>query len=308
MANYTFSQLEALVAQAGGTKSQQEILAGIAAGVESGGNPTAQNSSSTASGLWQELTSTWLSNGGAAYAPTAKQASPLDQAIVAVNQSKNGYQPWAPDLGGSYYGGITNPTSPLPGSPVANYLASQGQVGPSSSLPAGADTAGATGGAGSATPGAIKLEGMAGVLQQINDLLNPATPGFASEVTSLGTASVGTIIATIAVRGLFSVVFLGLTYVGIKSLTAGGGSSGPSISDVMDQINQNAKNDLAQQRIDTRNREIATPRVYERRGGFTNSTTVTHKTTKAPKANTAPAEAAAKPVTADLAEGALEIL
>jgi hypothetical protein len=125
MADLTFQQLEALVAQAGGTPSQQTILAGIAEGVESGGNPTAQNPTSTASGLWQELTSTWLGNGGGRYAPVAKEASPLDQAIVAVQQSVNGYQPWAPDLGGNYYSSnpaLSNPQAPLPGSPVANYL------------------------------------------------------------------------------------------------------------------------------------------------------------------------------------------
>lgn len=143
----SFQQLEALVAQAGGTPTQQEYLAGIAAGVESGGNPTAQNPTSTASGLWQELTTTWLGSGGGKYAPTAKQASPLDQAIIAVQQSVGGYQPWAPDLGGYYpgYGAPTaagtNPQAPAPGSPVANYLKKIGAGTPTSSPSTGAPTA-----------------------------------------------------------------------------------------------------------------------------------------------------------------------
>lgn len=146
MANLTFQQLEALVGQAGGTPTQQEYLAGIAAGVESGGNPTAHNPTSTASGLWQELTTTWLGNGGGAYAPTAAQATPLDQAIVAVKQSTGGYQPWAPDFGGAYgaSGNAGNPQSPAAGSPVANFLKSIGVTGPGTSPTSAAPAAGAT--------------------------------------------------------------------------------------------------------------------------------------------------------------------
>lgn len=149
MANLTFSQIEALVGEAGGSPTQQEYLAGIAAGVESGGDPTAQNPTSTASGLWQELDTTWEGNGGGQYAPTASGASPLDQAIVAVNQSKGGYQPWAPDLGGSYGAGgnAGNPQSPAAGSPVANYLKSIGVSSPGSA-PIGSPSPGATDPAG----------------------------------------------------------------------------------------------------------------------------------------------------------------
>jgi hypothetical protein len=127
-ADLSFSQLEQLVANAGGSPSEQEYLAGISAGVESGGDPTAQNSSSTASGLWQELTTTWVGAGGSQFAPTAKAATPAEQAQIAVAQvnADAGYAPWAPDMGGSYGGTNPDPTTPLAGSPVATYLAGLG--------------------------------------------------------------------------------------------------------------------------------------------------------------------------------------
>lgn len=63
---------------------------------ESGGNPTAHNPSSTASGLFQFLTSSWLAYGGGRYAPTAAQASPAQQTEIANNAfAVSGLSPWA---------------------------------------------------------------------------------------------------------------------------------------------------------------------------------------------------------------------
>lgn len=262
--------------------------------------------------------------GGGNTASPATQASFNTQAIDAasifakllksyggnVDQAETAYQDGS--YGGTYSGGVadvnevlgtSNPGTPNPGPATAS----------------GGTASSANTGAGTAAASAIKLEGIAGVLQQINDLLNPATPGFTSEVTSLGTAGIGTVIATIAIRGLFSVIFLGVTYVGIKQLTSSSGSSssGPSISDVMQQIDRNAKNDLAQQRVDSRNAEVAQrgqPKVYRREGGYTNTSTVHHQGHKAPKstadttAATGAASEAATPVAADLAEGAIAVL
>lgn len=50
---------------------------------ESGGNPTAQNPTSTASGLYQIIDGTWQGFGGLEFAPTAAQATPEQQRIVA---------------------------------------------------------------------------------------------------------------------------------------------------------------------------------------------------------------------------------
>lgn len=63
---------------------------------ESGGNPTAHNPSSTASGLFQFLTSSWLGYGGGRYAPTAAQATPAEQTAVAEEAFRqSGLTPWA---------------------------------------------------------------------------------------------------------------------------------------------------------------------------------------------------------------------
>ncbi len=63
---------------------------------ESGGNPTAHNANSTASGLFQFLTSSWLAYGGGKYAPTAAQATVDEQyAIANAAYAVSGLTPWA---------------------------------------------------------------------------------------------------------------------------------------------------------------------------------------------------------------------
>lgn len=62
---------------------------------ESGGNPTAQNDSSTASGLFQFINGTWRAYGGTEFAPTAKQATVAEQYIVAERAyAAEGTNPW----------------------------------------------------------------------------------------------------------------------------------------------------------------------------------------------------------------------
>lgn len=60
---------------------------------ESGGNPTAQNPYSTASGLFQMINGTWKAYGGST--PTAKQASVAEQTAVATNYVNARYGGWA---------------------------------------------------------------------------------------------------------------------------------------------------------------------------------------------------------------------
>lgn len=63
---------------------------------ESGGNPKAQNASSTASGLFQFLDSTWRSNGGGKYAKRAKDATVSQQYEIAnLLLHRAGLAPWA---------------------------------------------------------------------------------------------------------------------------------------------------------------------------------------------------------------------
>lgn len=67
-------------------------------GHESGGDPTAVNSSSGASGLYQFETGTWQANGGGQYAPTAAQATPAEQTQIAEQtQAADGWSPWIGD-------------------------------------------------------------------------------------------------------------------------------------------------------------------------------------------------------------------
>jgi nucleoid-associated protein YgaU len=62
---------------------------------ESGGNPQAQNSGSTASGLYQFLDSSWKAYGGSKYGPRAKDATPAQQTEIAHSAvARSGLTPW----------------------------------------------------------------------------------------------------------------------------------------------------------------------------------------------------------------------
>lgn len=111
----------------GGSAAQAWVGAALVDGIESSGDPQAKNPSSTACGLFQFLTTTWQSNGGGAFAPTACQATWQQQVTIFLKASAgSNFYPWAPDLGGSYNGNAHQPaaTAPQPGSPVANKIAS----------------------------------------------------------------------------------------------------------------------------------------------------------------------------------------
>lgn len=67
----------------------------VIAKCESGSNPLAKNPYSSASGLFQILNSTWAANGGMEFAPTARQASPAQQRVVAERiLARSGTTPW----------------------------------------------------------------------------------------------------------------------------------------------------------------------------------------------------------------------
>lgn len=62
---------------------------------ESGGNPRAQNASSSASGLFQFIDSTWRAYGGTEFAARAKDATIAEQYAVAHRAfAREGYRPW----------------------------------------------------------------------------------------------------------------------------------------------------------------------------------------------------------------------
>jgi LysM repeat protein len=67
---------------------------------ESGGNPHAQNASSTASGLYQFLDSSWKAYGGTKFGARAKDASAAQQTQIAnIAFQKSGLSPWTASRG-----------------------------------------------------------------------------------------------------------------------------------------------------------------------------------------------------------------
>lgn len=80
---------------------------------ESGGNPRAQNPSSSASGLYQFIDGTWRAYGGLEFAPRAKDATPAEQTIVANRAfAREGYTPW--NASKACWGSkINTPTAPV---------------------------------------------------------------------------------------------------------------------------------------------------------------------------------------------------
>lgn len=67
---------------------------------ESGGRADAQNPSSTASGLFQFLDTSWIAYGGGQYASRAKFATPAQQLAVANRAfAQSGLSPWAASQG-----------------------------------------------------------------------------------------------------------------------------------------------------------------------------------------------------------------
>lgn len=166
-ASVTPTQVYQQVIAQGGSKEQALVAAALTSGIESNGQLDDKNPTSTASGLFQFLTTTWADNGGLQYAPTAGQASLEQQVAVYLNASKgNNFYPWAPDLGGSYNG--TPISTPATGSKVANAIAADASQWESGA----AATATSTGGTSSASASSSPIPGIPTTL--------PAPPGLSS--------------------------------------------------------------------------------------------------------------------------------
>lgn len=123
---YSASDVASEVISQGGSMAQAWVAAALVSGIESNGTLNDKNPSSTACGLFQFLTTTWISNGGGQYATSACGASLAQQVAVFIQASGGpggtNFYPWAPDLGGSYNG---KPISaPGAGSAVAGKIAS----------------------------------------------------------------------------------------------------------------------------------------------------------------------------------------
>lgn len=119
----------------GGSATQAAAAGAMVTGIESNGQLNDQNPKSTASGLFQFLTTTWQGYGGTKYAPTAGAATMQQQIDIFIKASAHGFSDWAPDFGAQWG---QNPTAPLPGSKIANAV---GQLG-LSSMPQPTSTSG----------------------------------------------------------------------------------------------------------------------------------------------------------------------
>lgn len=85
---------------------------------ESGGNPAAQNPSSTASGLFQFLDTSWIAYGGGKYASRAKYATPAQQTEIANHAyALSGLSPWAASQG-CWSGKVSAPKHAAPSAPA----------------------------------------------------------------------------------------------------------------------------------------------------------------------------------------------
>lgn len=122
----------------GGTTGQAWAAAALVSGPESNGTLNDKNPGSTACGLFQFLTGTWLDNGGGMYSPTACGATLAEQVTVFLNATSGpgGYGAWRPDFvpgldpnSPSSYGPAVS--GPQPGSKVANVIAKLSSSDPS---------------------------------------------------------------------------------------------------------------------------------------------------------------------------------
>jgi hypothetical protein len=121
MTQVSAAQVAHEILNQGGSDQQAWVGAALVSGIESSGSSTAKNPNSTACGLFQFLTTTWLSNGGGKYGATACDATWQQQVTVFLHASQgNNFYPWARDLGGSYNG--TAIYAPKQGSKVANKI------------------------------------------------------------------------------------------------------------------------------------------------------------------------------------------
>lgn len=85
---------------------------------ESGGNARAQNPSSTASGLFQFLDTSWAAYGGTKYAARAKDATPAQQYEIANHAyAVSGLTPWTASKG--CWGGKVSTNAPKHAAPAA---------------------------------------------------------------------------------------------------------------------------------------------------------------------------------------------
>ncbi|HEY1645946.1 MAG TPA: hypothetical protein VGF75_06300 [Candidatus Saccharimonadales bacterium] len=143
-----------------------------------------------------------------------------------------------------------------------------------------ANNAGSAANAPSTATNATPLSGFAGVLQTLDSLYNPAGGSLDWNPLSVLTAipkDVESVTIEVFVRGVSSILALGLIFMGIRTFLSGEGTGGSSGSNVLEFVNnakvQNARTDQSERRLQLQERESsrksAKPRVrvkYVERG------------------------------------------
>ena len=100
---YTPAQVAAEVARQGGSTMQQQVAAALVTGIESDGTLNDQNPTSTASGLFQFLDTTWQGSAPAGSPGHAGNATFQQQVAAFIkNSAGDNFRAWSPDLGGDY--------------------------------------------------------------------------------------------------------------------------------------------------------------------------------------------------------------
>jgi hypothetical protein len=104
----TPAQVYQQVISQGGSSTQAQVAAALVDGIESGGQLNDQNPTSTASGLFQFLDTTWDNYGGVGHAGNATFQQQVAKFISeSGGPGGDNFYAWAPDLGGSYNGSGT---------------------------------------------------------------------------------------------------------------------------------------------------------------------------------------------------------
>lgn len=261
----SFSEIEQLWINQGGNPQWAATMAGISE-AESGGNSTAINNDPSTGdysvGLWQV---NYRGHGPGQYssdptqwplynsrvqqygAPSDLQGNPASQADAAISLlgTGSGITNWQGDAVGNV--AIQSGDKPLSDSEIQSIL---NGLGKGSINVSQADSVGSGNSPGQQDAN-TKLTGAAGILQTIDGLLNPQGPGLVQNATSLGTAGIATAVQKIVVRGLFTVGFMGLTYLGVKTVTGTGGSSTNVILQAGQYRNRRRSLDIQQQNANT---------------------------------------------------------
>ena len=171
-----------------------------------------------------------------------------------ITAALNTSQPWNDFLkslqnsswDGGRYAGVSGSSTPGSGGNPDSQSYGTGQVATQQS--------GAAADAPSKNPGAKKLQGLEGILQAMQDLYSPPTPGVVADITSFGTAPIQGVVVMVFVRASSAILMAAIIAMGLKTLTSGsssGSSGGPT--NVLEFVNnaqtQNRKLMASSERI-----------------------------------------------------------